>query len=250
MAREAAFWEQHGFDVRLEWGEAGVRHLAPQAEAVVIVDVLSFSTCVDVGVSRGAAVLPYRWRERRAATFAAEHGALLAGERAAGGPSLSPASLLKLPPGTRLVLPSPNGATLCAWAQEGSGAAVFAACLRNAGAVGAFLRGRFRRVLVVPAGERWPDGSLRPALEDALGAGAVVDALCRSAGLSPSPEAQGARTAFLALWERLPEMLRTCASGAELVDRGFAEDVTLAAELNVSGGVPVLQGGVFVNAAD
>ncbi|EYB67663.1 hypothetical protein DEIPH_ctg033orf0082 [Deinococcus phoenicis] len=239
------FGEQTGFGVRLEWGEAGVRHLAPLADAVVIVDVLSFSTCVDVGVSRGAAVLPFRWRDARAAAFAAERGAWLAGERSVGGPSLSPASLLSLAPGSRLVLPSPNGGTLCALAQEAGGAAVFAACLRNAAAVGAWLRERCSRVLVVPAGERWPDGTLRPALEDLLGAGAVVNAL----GLSPSPEAEGARAVFRALRERLPGVLAACSSGTELTERGFPEDLTLAAELNVSRSVPLLRGGAFVDAA-
>ncbi|WP_034384182.1 2-phosphosulfolactate phosphatase [Deinococcus sp. YIM 77859] len=241
------FWAQDEHGVRLEWGEPGVQHLAPWADAVVIVDVLSFSTAVDVGVSGGAAVLPFRWRDTRAATFAAAQGAVLAGDRDSGGPTLSPASLLGLPPGTRLVLPSPNGGTLCALAQESSRAVVVAACLRNAGAVGEWLRGRFARVLVVPAGERWPGGTLRPALEDSLGAGAVVEALCRSPGLSPSPEAAGARATFQALRKRLPELLSGCASGLELMGRGFPEDVTLAAELNVSSCVPVLQEGAFVN---
>lgn len=239
------FWQQQA-GVRLEWGEAGVEHLAAGADVVVVVDVLSFGTCVEVAVSRGAAVLPFRWRDARATAFAAEQGALLAGERAAGRPSLSPTSLLGLPAGARLVLPSPNGATLCAQAGE-AGRVVVAACLRNAAAVGAWIGGRFQRVLVVPAGERWPDGTLRPALEDLLGAGAVVEALAPA--LRPSPEAQGARAAFRAMRERLPEVLGGCASGLELTARGFAEDVALAAELDVSGCVPVLREGVFVNGA-
>lgn len=239
------FWAQGGAGARLEWGEAGVTHLAPLVDAVVVVDVLSFSTCVDVAVSRGAAVLPFRWRDARAAAFAGEQRARLAGKRGPGGPSLSPTSLLGLQAGERLVLPSPNGATLCALAREVGTGAVYAACLRNAAAVGGFVRERHERVLIVPLGERCPDGRLRPALEDLLGSGAVVEAL----GLSPSPEVEGARAVFHGMREQLVEVMEGCASGVELTGRGFPEDVTLAAELNVSRAVPALRGGVFMDAA-
>ena len=80
-------------------------------------------------------------------------------------PTLSPPSLLQLEPGARLVLPSPNGSHLTTQAQSRH---IFTACLRNHGAVAA-AQTVARTILVVPAGERWPDGSMRPALEDWLG---------------------------------------------------------------------------------
>ncbi|WP_427168214.1 hypothetical protein ACQF4J_42955 [Streptomyces sp. C1-1] len=53
-----------------------------------------------------------------------------------------------------------------------------------------------RPLAVIAAGERWPDGSLRPALEDLLGAGAIIDELV-SHGAGPlSPEAAAARACF------------------------------------------------------
>ena len=36
--------------------------LAP-ADVTIVVDVLSFSTCVDVATARGAAILPYSWSD-------------------------------------------------------------------------------------------------------------------------------------------------------------------------------------------
>ena len=96
---------------------------------------------------------------------------------------------------------------------------------------------------VIACGDRWPDGSLRPAWEDLVGAGAVI------AGLAGprSPEAQAACNAFLATRGDLGMRLRGCLSGRELVERGFACDVDLAAADSVSECVPLLDDGAFVN---
>ena len=99
---------QAGFDVRCEWGLAGITELAPTSDVVIVVDVLSFTTCVQVATANGATVLPYRFRDDTASDFAASSGALLASSRDGRGYSLSPASLLGIPAGTRLALPSPR----------------------------------------------------------------------------------------------------------------------------------------------
>jgi 2-phosphosulfolactate phosphatase len=103
-------YTQAGYDIRFEWGAEGVAALAGSC-GVLVVDVLSFSTAVDVAVARGARILPLPWRDERAAAAAKAAGAVLAGERSW---TLRPSSLVDIPAGTLLALASPNGATLCA----------------------------------------------------------------------------------------------------------------------------------------
>lgn len=239
-------WRQETHLVRCEWGPVGAARVAGDG-AVVVVDVLSFSTSVSVLVERDTAVVPAPWRDDRAASLARDHDAEIAvGRREvteASPWSLSPAALRRAPATPRLVLPSPNGSAIAA----ASTGVVVAACLRNATAVGRWLGeqgyGVDRAVSVIPAGERWPDGSLRPALEDLLGAGAVIAAL---ASVSLSPEAVAARALHATMTPAsIADAVRTCASGLELVGGGFGEDLDIALELDQSGVVPVLVDGIF-----
>jgi 2-phosphosulfolactate phosphatase len=240
----AHFTSQSGFDLRFEWGESGLAALAHDAATFVVVDVLSFTTCVSVACARGAVVLPFLWKDERVQAFAAERGALVAGSRGdPSGYSLSPASLAALPGGARLVLPSPNGSQLSFLAAESG--AVYAGSLRNASALAARLREAGGPIAVVAAGERWPDARLRPAAEDLIGAGAI---LARLAG-TRSPEAELACAAWRAAETQLERVLRECASGVELAERGFARDVELAAELDADPVAPRLRDGAFEHEA-
>jgi len=245
------------YDVRFEWGPAGAAALAPSSSCLVVVDVLSFSTSVTVAVEAGTRVYPCAWRDESAAEFARSHRAeLAAGRRAVSADrpwSLSPAALRRAPFVPRLVLPSPNGSAICAATAEGASAGggavtVIAGCLRNAAAVGRFLRGSPGPVTVIAAGERWPDGSLRPALEDLLGAGAILAALRGPGGLgSLSPEAEAARACFEATAD-VAAAVSGCASGRELTEGGFGDDVTIAVEIGACLVVPVLTDGAFTAA--
>jgi 2-phosphosulfolactate phosphatase len=225
--------DQAGFDLRCEWGRGATAILQGGCDAAVIVDVLSFSTTVDVAASRGAAVYPFAWKDASAAAFAARLGASLAGSRGECGYSLSPASLLAAPSGLRLVLPSPNGATLSLLTGE---CATFAGCLRNARAVARAALGCGPRVAVIAAGERWPDGSLRPALEDWIGAGAILHHLKGSL----SPEAGAALAAYRMVEPDLSAAIAATGSGTELISAGYSRDVELACEAGASGCVPRL----------
>jgi len=250
--------EQDGFDLQFEWGPNGLRELGPGAAAIVIVDVLRFTTAVSVAVGRGAQVLPYGSDEGRAETFAAQHNALLASTgRDDHGWSLSPSDLATIRPGTRLVLPSPNGSCVAFAARQlAPGAVVLAGCLRNASAVAreAALRTRGGPVVVIAAGERWPGEAwaLRPCVEDLLGAGAVLRALRVLTGIAPdriSPEARVPMAAFDDARDDLREWLLASGSGRELVARGWGDDVEAAAPLDVDAVPPVLVGAAFVGAA-
>jgi 2-phosphosulfolactate phosphatase len=243
--------EQDGFTYRFGWGPDGLAALAPEAAVVVVVDVLRFTSAVSAAVESGATVIPARWRDERAAAFAASSGAVLAGRREDGGPSLSPTDLLTLRPGTRLVLPSPNGASVAATARQLTTAPVLAGCVRNAGATARRARelAGGGPIAVIASGERTAAGGLRLAVEDLLGAGAVLRALDPAAAVSAarcSPDAAAARAAFVGARPLVAEHLLGCTSGRELVAIGFADDVHTAAAYDVTDVAAQMVDGAFV----
>lgn len=229
------YHDQHEYSIRCEWGQQGVATLAPISDVIVIVDVLSFSSAVDIAVGNGAIVYPYKWRDDTAAAYTQSVGAVLAGSTRTPltGYSLALTSLLGIPGGTRLVLPSPNGSTLTTLTGE---VTTFAGCLRNARAVARAAQESGERIAVIPAGERWSDGSLRPAIEDLIGVGAIIHNLLGTR----SPEADLAEAAFLRFRDDLKSRLLECSSGRELVELSRTRDVELAAALDESDCAPVL----------
>jgi 2-phosphosulfolactate phosphatase len=104
------------------------------------------------------------------------------------------------------------------------------------------------RIAVIAAGERWPDGSLRPATEDQWGAGGLIDLLCEAGWRCVAPVAHAAAAAYRAIAHDIPTALGQCASGRELTKIGFADDVRTAAQLDCSGVVPLLRDGAFIPA--
>jgi 2-phosphosulfolactate phosphatase len=240
---------QTGSALRLEWGPTGAAAIGRGCDVAVVVDVLSFTTTVTVATDRGVSVLPYRWGDDGARATAEAYGATLAVGRSRARPgavSLSPGSVREAHDLHRLVLPSPNGSTISA-ELAGEVPAVVAVSLRNRRAVAAWLlQRRDLRVAVVCSGERWPDGSLRPAVEDLWGGGALVDLLMQGGWRDVAPEAAAAAAAFRGVEPDVGAALRACASGRELIDAGYPGDVEIAAELDRSPSVPVLREGAFV----
>ncbi len=150
------------------------------------------------------------------------------------------------------MLPSPNGSTIVSQLAAQT-TACSAACLRNASAVAEWIGARCSNpatVAVIAAGERWDHDTLRPAVEDLWGAGAVIAGLVAAGWDGLSPEAELARHSYQSVRGRELEALLGCASGRELVDAGDRADVAIAAEVDVSQTVPLLvDGHSFVQAA-
>lgn len=245
--------QQLGAAIRFEWGPTGADALATSDGCLVVIDVLSFTTSVSIAVSKGTEVFPYRWKDETAALYAEEKNAVLAIDRDKANEehpwSLSPAALMEASAVERLVLPSPNGSTVA----FGAKTFAVAGCFRN----GEYVAGHLyeagygtpdRPISVIASGERWEsDGSLRPCIEDFLCAGQIISALSKH-GCTLSPEARIASNAFKSA-VNVPDILRDCASGRELIQDGYGQDVELAAQLNQDDVVPTLTNQRFSQAS-
>lgn len=202
-------FDQSAYQVRLEWGVEGLARLAP-ADVTVVVDVLRFSSTVIQAVERGETV----------ALDASGHAV-----------SLNGAAVADVAPGLVLI----GG-------------------LRNAAAVArAILAEQQRRaartsIAVIACGERTSrdeGASLRFAVEDLLGAGAVVDALAELGIDHSSPDAAVAGEAFRSLRGAAKHLLTASGSGRELEAAGRRDEVLAAAAVDAASVVPVLRDGVF-----
>lgn len=142
------------------------------------------------------------------------------------------------------VLGSPAESAVEAWP---AGVAVVAGSLRNRRAVADWVlarqelkRDRFS-VAVIAAGERSSDADLRFAVEDMLGAGAIVDALADTGIDYSSPEAAAACAAFTGLRNAVGHLVSASGSGKALGRRGLADEVATAAHIDASSVVTVLR---------
>jgi len=205
-------FDQSRYQVRLEWGVDGVRRLA-HSDIVVVVDVLRFSSTVSREVAAGRSV----------PLDASAHAVSI------------------------------NGAAIAAAAAE-AGATVMLGCLRDASAVASAVfaeqtaRAARTSVAVIAAGEltgRERGAPVRFAVEDQLGAGAVVDALAALGIDHTSSEAAAACEAFRGLRGAVRHLLTASGSGQELLERDARDEVLAAAEIDADATAPVLVDGVF-----
>lgn len=212
-------FDQARYQVRFEWGVEGLARLAP-SEIVVVVDVLRFSSTVAARVSAGEDV-PLDEHAHAVSL----NGAAVAAAAAAPEGTEAPVVLL--------------------------GGLVNASAVAAAVLSAQHARGARTSVAVVAAGElsgRETGAPLRFAVEDLLGAGAVIDALGVLGLDHTSPEAAAACEAFRGLHGAARHLLAAAGSGQELLARDRRAEVLAAAEVDALAAVPVLRGGVFTAA--
>jgi 2-phosphosulfolactate phosphatase len=107
------------------------------------------------------------------------------------------------------------------------------------------MRSSHLNVTVIACGEREkePPHDLRPAIEDYLGAAAILSYL----SVDKSPEAQVCESAFKANKERIDRLVWDSVSARELREIGFGDDVRFAARMNAFDTIPSLKNDAFVN---
>ncbi|WP_426184989.1 2-phosphosulfolactate phosphatase [Microbacterium sp. TWP3-1-2b2] len=213
-------FDQSAYQVRFEWGVAGLQRLAP-ADVIVVVDVLRFSSIVTDAVASGRTVAladAERWSRNGAAVVTAA---------AAGEPSVLLGSLRNASAVARTVLELQNR------------------------------RQQRTSVAVIAAGELTDAGDLRFAVEDQLGAGTIIAALSDLGADHTSPEAAAVCESARGLRRAMRHLLTASGSAKEIAEgvsatarieaAGLVPTATAAAaEVDATDVVPVLSDGVFV----
>jgi 2-phosphosulfolactate phosphatase len=241
-------FSQSSYRCKLYRGRHGAREAAAQKDILVIVDTISFSTAAVTAVHHGGLIFPCTWGEDRFVYARSVQAEAAVGRQEVpekGRFSLSPLTYLHLEPDTRIAVASANGATCSQYAQNVPYLLVGA--LINARAVANVLTHLLdttdHDLTLIACGERWDppteDGELRVAIEDDLGAGAILSYL----NYGKSPEARVCEGAFQQVQSILSDVLEDCGSGRELAQKGFEGDVKHAAQLDLYDTVPILKNG-------
>lgn len=246
------FFDQSPYECRVEWGRRGAREAAERGDIIIIVDVLSFSSTVITALRYGAIIYPYPGTLDGEKLAEKIGGQFILGRAEAaqkGAPTLSPVSFGKDHNNKKYVLTSLNGA-YCTWIASQVPALLIGSLL-NAESVAAaanHLQKQTRaNITMIPCGEQWEgcreyEDTLRPAIEDYLGAGAILSYLEGK----KSPEAELCITSFLHSKDNLNDLIWNCGSGRELRGRGYEADVSHCSRLNVFPTVPLLNKDHFI----
>lgn len=211
-------FDQSAYQVRFEWGVAGLQRLAP-ADVVVVVDVLRFSSTVTDAVASNRTV------DLADATGWSRNGAAVAA--VAGESTVLVGSLRNASAVAKAVLELQDR------------------------------RQQRTSVSVIAAGELTDAGDLRFAVEDQLGAGTIIAALSDLGADHTSPEAAAVCESARGLRRAMRHLLTASGSGKEIADGVAATarieasglvptETAAAAEVDATDVVPILGDGVFV----
>lgn len=243
----------------IAWGVGGAQAAGRRGDVVIVVDVLRFSTAVAAAVASGLYVRPASGGSApcppplRPGSGACKRSGTEERERAwptTAAPTpkapLSPLGYAGAGVAGVVEIRSLNGAA-CVRAAEGAaalyaGSLVNATCVAREAADAAAALGR--SITVVACGELWRCAAgglrMRCAVEDFLGAGAILSRVCRI-----SPRAAVAASRFERAWPELERILVASRSGRELIEGGSAADVNYAAALDSVPISPLLLSGIF-----
>lgn len=205
------FDDQSTYQVRAEWGVAGLQRLAP-ADVIIVVDALRFTTTVTDRVATGG-VVPLD-DEAFAVSL---NGAVVAAAAAN------------------------TTATVLAGCLRNAAAVADAVVAIQA------QRGTRTTIAVIACGERVARESevVRFAVEDQLAAGAIISALSDRGIDHTSPEAAVMGEAARALSHACVHLLLASGSGRELAERGRRDEVVNAAAHNAVSAVATVRNGQF-----
>lgn len=201
----AQVFDQSRYQIRFEWGDAGLARLA-ETDVVVLVDVLTYASATADAVAAGESV-----------SFAA-----------------APAIIRDL-------------------VHTAGDAVVMLGSLRNAAAVAREVLAEQQRragrtsVAVIAVGDE-DAGGARFAVEDQLGAGAIINALGELGIDHTSPEAAAACESFRGLGRAVRHLITASGSGQQLLEAGERDAALATAQLDAVDAVPVLRGEAFVAA--
>jgi 2-phosphosulfolactate phosphatase len=240
------------YSCQIDWGRRGAVRAAARGDILVIVDVLSFSTSVVTAVNYGGLIYPCMESDNPE-KLAEQIGGEVAVRReevpGMGRFSLSPLTYIDIRPGTKVVVDSPNGATCSRYASQA--AYVLAGCFLNvtaiANALSLIMEKENSGITIIACGEREKDrggdGPIRWAVEDYLGAGAVISKL----SCSKSPDSQVCEGAFLQFRDSIGQLIWDCPSGLELREKGFGEDIVHSVQIDNYKCAPIMVNGCFLN---
>jgi 2-phosphosulfolactate phosphatase len=100
-------------------------------------------------------------------------------------------------------------------------------------------------VAIFAAGERWPNGSPGPSVEDWWGTGALEGELVVLGWRDSAPEARAMGPSFAGIAPELISQFEARASGRALIAAGWDRDVEITADLDSSDSAPTLADGCF-----